>query len=207
LDQGTDRVAAGGKSGTSHVPIADVAGGEDHAFAVRVRGVDVFPAVDANVFHQVTRLEVRQSHEIDHVAGVISKCGAGNAPRLTRVGLWSQDLAHIVGRATQMTASEHPQRKWRCPANQPIRDSHGYEAHQEGASYVAPIDHCSHINRRPPFGTRPLRGFVSITANRCLYLLTSCAQLWRAFTVVFLRSWCVFDAPGKQARLNEPDKH
>src|SRR5204863_10020809 len=59
LDQGTDWVAAGGKSGTSHVPIADVAGGEDHDFAVCVRGVDVFPAVDANVFHQVTRLEVR----------------------------------------------------------------------------------------------------------------------------------------------------
>src|SRR5207302_1915736 len=48
--------------------------------------------------------------------------------------------------------------------------------------------------------------FVSITASRCLYLLTSCAQLWRAFTVVSLRSWCVFDAPGKQARLNELDK-
>src|SRR5258708_36137449 len=62
------------------------------------------------------------------------------------------------------------------------------------------------VNGRPSLGTRQFGGFVSITASRCLYLLTSCAQLWRAFTVVSLRFWCVFDAPGKQARLNELDK-
>jgi len=40
----------------------------------------------------------------------------------------------------------------------------------------------------------------------CRYLSTSCAQLWRAFTVASRRCWCVFDAPGKQARLTELDK-
>src|SRR5438128_2430731 len=34
----------------------------------------------------------------------------------------------------------------------------------------------------------------------------SCAQRWRTFTVASRRSWCVFDAPGKQARLTELDK-
>jgi peptide chain release factor 2 len=34
----------------------------------------------------------------------------------------------------------------------------------------------------------------------------SCAQLWRAFTAASRTCWCVFDAPGKQARLNELDK-
>ena len=43
-------------------------------------------------------------------------------------------------------------------------------------------------------------------ASRCLYLPTSCAQRWRAFTAASLRYWCVFDAPGKQARLSELDK-
>jgi peptide chain release factor 2 len=40
----------------------------------------------------------------------------------------------------------------------------------------------------------------------CLYLPTSSAQLWTAFTAAFLASWCVFDAPGKQTRLTELDK-
>jgi peptide chain release factor 2 len=39
----------------------------------------------------------------------------------------------------------------------------------------------------------------------CLYLLTSCATHSTACTRASLPSWCVFDAPAKQARLNELD--
>ncbi|MBV9168864.1 MAG: peptide chain release factor 2 [Chloroflexi bacterium] len=35
---------------------------------------------------------------------------------------------------------------------------------------------------------------------------TNCARRWRAFTPASLRYWCVFDAPGKQTRLNELEK-
>jgi peptide chain release factor 2 len=44
-----------------------------------------------------------------------------------------------------------------------------------------------------------------VTLSSCLYLPTSCAQLWRAFTAASLPYWCVFDAPGKQTRLTELD--
>ncbi len=44
-----------------------------------------------------------------------------------------------------------------------------------------------------------------LESTPCRCLSTSCAQLWRAFTAASLRSWCVFDATGKQARLTELD--
>src|SRR5713226_104607 len=39
--------------------------------------------------------------------------------------------------------------------------------------------------------------------SQCLNLRMSCALRSRVFTPASLRFWCVFDAPGKQARLNE----
>jgi peptide chain release factor 2 len=64
----------------------------------------------------------------------------------------------------------------------------------------------SRENERATRNPQPATLSGKIAISTCLYLLTSCAQLWRAFTVVSLRFWCVFDAPGKQVRLNELDK-
>jgi peptide chain release factor 2 len=52
-------------------------------------------------------------------------------------------------------------------------------------------------------GTVKRGNFVRIAQSRCLNLQKNCAPPSRPFTPASQRSWCVFDAPGKQARLTE----
>jgi len=141
LDQRTNRVAARDERGAGHVPIADVSGGEDDALAVGIRRLDVFPAIDARIVDQITRFEMWQAHQVDHVPGVVGKGSAGDPASLAWVCIGAKHLAHIGRGAMQVAPGEDLQHQRGPPADEAVGHGDGQEAHQEGAGNVQPIDH------------------------------------------------------------------
>ena len=141
LDQRADGVAACGERGASHVPITDVARGEDDALAVGIGRLDVFPAIDARVVDQVTRFEVRQPDQVNHIARIVGEGGARDAASLAWVCFRAKHLAHVGCGPMQVASGEDLEHQRRAPADESVGDGDGQEAHQKRSRDVHPVDH------------------------------------------------------------------
>ncbi len=141
FDDRADWSTARREGRAGHIPIADVAGREDDTFTVRVGGFNVLPAVDADVVDQLSRFDVRQAHEVDHVARIVGEGGFGHPTRFARICLRAENLAHIVGGAVQVAAGEQLQHQGCAPRRQAVSNTDWHKAHQEGSGDVEPIHH------------------------------------------------------------------
>ena len=82
-----------------------------------------------------------QPHQVDHVARVVGEGSQGDPARLARISFGAEHLAHIGRGAMQVGAREDLQHQRRAPADDPVGDRDGQEAHEKSSRDVRPVDH------------------------------------------------------------------
>ena len=82
---------------------------------------------------------MRHAHDVDQVAGIVGERGSRQATRLADVGPRAEHLAHVLGRALEVSPGEDLQPERRQPADKAVRQPDRNEAHQERCDHVRPV--------------------------------------------------------------------